>query len=66
MLWYSFVLGFMVVSVVDLNVMCLIVAIIGFSKLPVFRLHQWLPKVHVEASMIGSFFLAGLILKIGI
>jgi NADH:ubiquinone oxidoreductase subunit 4 (subunit M) len=35
------------------------------AKLPVFGLHIWLPKVHVEASLLGSVFLAGLILKGG-
>jgi NADH-ubiquinone oxidoreductase chain 4 len=40
--------------------------LIRLSKLPIFRLHSWLPKVHVEASMHGSMILAGLILKIGI
>lgn len=35
------------------------------AKLPIFGLHIWLPKVHVEASILGSVFLARLILKGG-
>jgi NADH-ubiquinone oxidoreductase chain 4 len=34
-------------------------------KIPVFRLHFWLPKAHVEASTSGSIILAGLLLKLG-
>lgn len=36
-----------------------------FVKLPVFGLHYWLPKAHVEASTRGSMILAGLLLKLG-
>lgn len=34
-------------------------------KLPVFGLHFWLPKAHVEASTSGSIILARLLLKLG-
>nr|YP_009346450.1 NADH dehydrogenase subunit 4 [Xiphinema rivesi]AOT84263.1 NADH dehydrogenase subunit 4 [Xiphinema rivesi] len=34
-------------------------------KLPVFGLHFWLPKAHVEASTSGSMILASLLLKLG-
>nr|AQN67659.1 NADH dehydrogenase subunit 4 [Stenostomum leucops] len=34
-------------------------------KMPVFFFHAWLPKAHVEASTLGSVFLAGLLLKLG-
>lgn len=34
-------------------------------KMPVFGLHFWLPKAHVEASTRGSIVLAGLLLKLG-
>jgi NADH:ubiquinone oxidoreductase subunit 4 (subunit M) len=34
-------------------------------KIPVFGLHFWLPKAHVEASTRGSMILAGLLLKLG-
>jgi len=34
-------------------------------KLPVFGLHFWLPKAHVEASTSGSMILARLLLKLG-
>ena len=34
-------------------------------KLPVFFLHSWLPKAHVEAPSYGSILLARIILKLG-
>lgn len=36
-----------------------------FMKLPVFFLHIWLPKVHVESPTMGSVLLASLLLKLG-
>lgn len=36
-----------------------------FVKLPIFGLHLWLPKAHVEAPTIGSILLAGILLKLG-
>uniref|UniRef100_A0AAU7VAA3 NADH-ubiquinone oxidoreductase chain 4 n=1 Tax=Stenopsocus wangi TaxID=3074950 RepID=A0AAU7VAA3_9NEOP len=34
-------------------------------KLPMFMLHLWLPKAHVEAPVAGSMILAGVLLKLG-
>jgi len=34
-------------------------------KLPVYGVHLWLPKAHVEAPVSGSMLLAGVLLKIG-
>lgn len=34
-------------------------------KIPIFILHFWLPKAHVESSIYGSIILAALILKVG-
>jgi len=35
-------------------------------KIPIFGLHLWLPKAHVESPTIGSRILAGILLKTGI
>nr|AQZ26101.1 NADH dehydrogenase subunit 4 [Semelidae sp. STW-2017] len=35
-------------------------------KIPVFSVHGWLPKAHVEAPLSGSMMLAGILLKLGI
>lgn len=34
-------------------------------KLPIFSVHLWLPKAHVEAPIAGSIILAGVLLKLG-
>nr|QWB85865.1 NADH dehydrogenase subunit 4 [Ulochaetes vacca] len=34
-------------------------------KMPMFFVHLWLPKAHVEASVAGSMILAGIMLKLG-
>lgn len=34
-------------------------------KTPLYFLHLWLPKAHVEAPVAGSMVLAGLLLKLG-
>lgn len=34
-------------------------------KIPIYTLHLWLPKAHVEAPVAGSIILAGLLLKLG-
>lgn len=42
-------------------------AIATFSvKLPLYTLHSWLPKAHVEAPVFGSMVLAGILLKLGV
>nr|APU89539.1 NADH dehydrogenase subunit 4 [Porcellio dilatatus petiti] len=40
--------------------------ILAFSvKLPVYMVHLWLPKAHVEAPVAGSMILAAILLKLG-
>nr|YP_009571047.1 NADH dehydrogenase subunit 4 [Chelodina novaeguineae]AUY54968.1 NADH dehydrogenase subunit 4 [Chelodina novaeguineae] len=34
-------------------------------KMPLYGLHLWLPKAHVEAPIAGSMILAGILLKLG-
>jgi len=35
-------------------------------KLPMYSIHLWLPKAHVEAPVAGSILLAGILLKLGV
>ena len=35
-------------------------------KFPIYGVHLWLPKAHVEAPVGGSIYLAGLLLKLGV
>nr|AIW06393.1 NADH dehydrogenase subunit 4 [Ichneumonidae sp. MT-2014] len=40
--------------------------ILGFLiKMPMYLMHLWLPKAHVEAPIMGSMILAGVMLKLG-
>lgn len=43
--------------------LCLLAFIV---KLPIYGVHLWLPKAHVEAPTIGSMVLAALLLKLGV
>nr|AVN68273.1 NADH dehydrogenase subunit 4 [Tryonicus parvus] len=42
---------------------CMIMAFL--IKMPMFLVHLWLPKAHVEAPVAGSMILAGVLLKLG-
>nr|YP_009332329.1 NADH dehydrogenase subunit 4 [Eudocima phalonia]API67809.1 NADH dehydrogenase subunit 4 [Eudocima phalonia] len=42
---------------------CMIMAFL--VKMPMYFVHLWLPKAHVEASVSGSMILAGIMLKLG-
>nr|YP_010422515.1 NADH dehydrogenase subunit 4 [Penthe kochi]USG58930.1 NADH dehydrogenase subunit 4 [Penthe kochi] len=46
-------------------VMYLCINMVFFIKIPMFFLHLWLPKAHVEAPIAGSMILAGVMLKLG-
>nr|AMX74100.1 NADH dehydrogenase subunit 4 [Chiropterargas boueti]AMX74113.1 NADH dehydrogenase subunit 4 [Chiropterargas boueti] len=51
----------------EINIVYFIFAMVAFIvKLPVYFFHLWLPKAHVEAPLIGSMILAGVLLKLGI
>nr|AML26260.1 NADH dehydrogenase subunit 4 [Leiodidae sp. BMNH 1274324] len=45
--------------------MYMFMLIVFLVKLPLFMLHLWLPKAHVEAPVSGSMILAGVMLKLG-
>nr|YP_010286291.1 NADH dehydrogenase subunit 4 [Ornithomya biloba]UKS08900.1 NADH dehydrogenase subunit 4 [Ornithomya biloba] len=47
----------------ELLYFCLVMAFL--VKMPMFLLHLWLPKAHVEAPVSGSMILAGIMLKLG-
>jgi len=48
------------------STLCSIILIGGFLvKLPIFTVHLWLPKAHVEAPIAGSIVLAAILLKLG-
>nr|ALO71106.1 NADH deshydrogenase subunit 4 [Pselaphinae sp. 10 EF-2015] len=45
--------------------MYLLMNMIFFVKIPMYFVHLWLPKAHVEAPVAGSMILAGIMLKLG-
>jgi len=47
------------------NLRTFVLLLIFFAKAPIYLLHFWLPKAHVEAPTLGSIILARFILKIG-
>nr|QVJ97792.1 NADH dehydrogenase subunit 4 [Macrophya dolichogaster] len=50
----------------DYNLYLYLSMIMAFLvKLPMFLVHLWLPKAHVEAPVSGSMILAGVMLKLG-
>nr|WHL46312.1 NADH dehydrogenase subunit 4 [Echinolaelaps echidninus] len=49
-----------------LNFITMIFFLLAFLiKLPMYFFHLWLPKAHVEAPVMGSMILAGIMLKLG-
>ncbi len=51
----------------NMNMYLLYISIIFafLVKIPIYFVHLWLPKAHVEAPVSGSIILAGIILKLG-
>lgn len=53
-------------KLIYINVLMFLFMYLAFIvKLPIFILHLWLPKAHVEAPVSGSIILAGVLLKLG-
>jgi len=69
LMWDCLLLKFSMVNIVGvriLNFFFLVVLVMAFLiKLPIFIVHLWLPKAHVEAPVAGSIILAGVLLKLG-
>lgn len=47
------------------NLLTILVFLAFLVKLPMFTVHLWLPKAHVEAPVAGSMVLAAILLKLG-
>nr|AND96186.1 NADH deshydrogenase subunit 4 [Eurysternus foedus] len=45
--------------------MYICINMVFFIKMPMYLVHLWLPKAHVEAPVSGSMILAGVLLKLG-
>jgi len=47
------------------NIFLFLILLAFLVKLPIFSVHLWLPKAHVEAPVAGSIVLAAILLKLG-
>ena len=47
------------------NLVFLSLMVAFLVKIPIYLVHLWLPKAHVEAPVAGSIILAGILLKLG-
>lgn len=61
----SFVMFFGFSSFFDVGFVWVFCLLVFFVKVPVYYVHLWLPKAHVEAPLVGSIILAGVLLKLG-
>ena len=50
---------------IDLFILYISIVVAFLVKIPIYFVHLWLPKAHVEAPVSGSIILAGIILKLG-
>nr|UGS80290.1 NADH dehydrogenase subunit 4 [Prolachesilla sp. GRAspLA] len=65
-LFIVFMFDYMIMYMNGFNILMFIFFYSAFLvKLPMFFLHLWLPKAHVEAPVAGSMILAGVLLKLG-
>nr|WKU84066.1 NADH dehydrogenase subunit 4 [Orthoprosopa multicolor] len=60
-------MNFYLINNFSFNYMLLYISLIlsFLVKMPMFLVHLWLPKAHVEAPVSGSMILAGIMLKLG-
>nr|YP_009185874.1 NADH dehydrogenase subunit 4 [Margarinotus merdarius]ALO70681.1 NADH deshydrogenase subunit 4 [Margarinotus merdarius] len=58
-------LNYYLFSYVDSSVFFLCLNFAFMVKIPMYFVHLWLPKAHVEAPISGSMILAGVMLKLG-
>ena len=67
--YYRYLVGslnyFYFFNCVDYLMFYLCINLVFMVKIPIYFVHLWLPKAHVEAPISGSIILAGVILKLG-
>lgn len=61
----NFVGLFMLINVSRNNFFRICIILAFLVKLPIYGVHMWLPKAHVEAPVGGSIILAAVLLKLG-
>nr|AYR05119.1 NADH dehydrogenase subunit 4 [Coleoptera sp. ACP-2013] len=63
----SYSLSFLIINDYKINsiLMFFFMSMVFLVKMPMYFVHLWLPKAHVEAPVSGSMILAGVMLKLG-
>nr|UOU85001.1 NADH dehydrogenase subunit 4 [Lepidostoma basale] len=64
-MYFSLMIYMMKFVQINYILMYLIMMLPFLVKIPMFFVHLWLPKAHVEAPISGSMILAGIMLKLG-
>nr|AST23772.1 NADH dehydrogenase subunit 4 [Lymantria dispar] len=62
---YSMIIYFLKFMNLDNYILYLCMILAFLVKMPMYFVHLWLPKAHVEAPVSGSMILAGIMLKLG-
>nr|YP_010586324.1 NADH dehydrogenase subunit 4 [Lepidostoma inops]UZZ44099.1 NADH dehydrogenase subunit 4 [Lepidostoma inops] len=63
--YFSLMIYLMKFSSLSVSIMYIVMMLSFLVKIPMFFVHLWLPKAHVEAPVSGSMILAGIMLKLG-
>nr|YP_010586311.1 NADH dehydrogenase subunit 4 [Lepidostoma fui]UZZ44086.1 NADH dehydrogenase subunit 4 [Lepidostoma fui] len=63
--YFSLMIYLMKFGGLNYSVMYVVMMLSFLVKIPMFFVHLWLPKAHVEAPVSGSMILAGIMLKLG-
>lgn len=62
---YTLIFLFFNINRVEILLLYLFLVFAFLVKIPIYIVHLWLPKAHVEAPVSGSMILAGVLLKLG-
>nr|ALO76226.1 NADH deshydrogenase subunit 4 [Pleophylla sp. PLE01] len=62
---YGTLVFFFMYNMIDNFLIYLCMNLVFLIKMPMYLVHLWLPKAHVEAPVSGSMILAGVMLKLG-
>nr|WJW73289.1 NADH dehydrogenase subunit 4 [Pygoluciola sp.] len=62
---YNFGLDFFYIMNINSFYLYMCTIVVFLIKMPMYFVHLWLPKAHVEAPVSGSMILAGVMLKLG-
>lgn len=56
---------YFLINFYNYDILYIVIIFAFLVKMPLYLVHLWLPKAHVEAPVSGSIILAGIILKLG-